>query len=890
MKLEIFPYLFSRYASFAARELNQMKFSGGDKYLLTWIEAVKNREQCTDRLCELIYELIKKEKDETQRKILLNLKRAVFNDRNTIANLTDKLSPILYQEIKASLSAFYDSKETLKTFLHDWENIYNEIIVSGRSIIKRLTVTHPFQNGVLLSSKALYQELRSPDKRPLKETDKRAWRTEFSVLRYLTRMTYKTSPFSTLTYLGLTVLSRDIDIDRIHPEDSVYSSIRLNNRLLKRIKGLMEGHNELNTLMYVSLNSSVREEGGKLSYLMNSANIETFQKIQATPINRFIHNLLSDNNQELTLGKLCGQLSDQINANPKEIRAYLLKLVDAGLLELNIRCSEIIPDWENRLLDFLHPHISDNTAASLLFDVVKELQDVKNQFVHADVDKREILLVQVARNLDKALSILEEQAGFVSHSPEEIKALTEKIIEKYRNGEGFEKLPYVPFDYRQESIFYEDTFIKETAMLPLSDIRSITEKLNSLCGRLVGFDVRKPERENMLKFFLKTYGTNGSIPVMDFYQAYYRRKEMKAEDDEPAKEKLFQQADWVKEFNQVLEHSRWDENGIHISFDDLAVLPSSDFSIQACSVFIQFFTEQSNNKMQGVINGLMPGMGKLNGRFLHLFDQDIAAEQRKSNLSLFPDKIMMELNDGSSFNANIHPPLLDYEIKMPASNTLMDSSCQIGINRISVAYQEHSNKLVLIENGSGKEIHAYDLCLETLTNRSNLYQMLSHFNPIPYISYYPVISAVDQHYAQRETPTGIRINPRVTYENEIVLRRKGWVIEKNMIPEQRANESDSIYYLKIKHWLQVHQIPADVFIFLKSSYLPKVDNIEDLTTRDDYKPQYISFDQPFLVKLFKRLIQRAATHLYMEEVLPKVDPSENPSYRVSEHLLQWHQK
>lgn len=894
MKLEIFPYLFSRYASLRVEELNKMQFRDGDRYFSQWMQLIASKEQGRDELCALLFELINMQADETQRKLLLNLKRAVFNDRNNIAAVASKLTATLQLEIDACLLAFFESKMKFEEFLKQWEQRYSEVVLDNRTVVKSLIASYAFQNGILLSSKALYQQLGNFVKTPSAEIDKRAWRTEFSILRYLTRMAYKTSPFSTLTYMGLTTLSQDESRSAGSPTGTIHSKVRLNNKLLKRIKGLMERHNSLNSLMYISLNSSAEIAADKLSYLFNSANIETFQKIPASPINTHIYHLLAAHDKDITLGQLAIQLSEQINDDLEEIKVFLLKLVDTGLLELSLRCSEIMPEWETKLLEFLQPHIDDIPSATLLFGMVKELQKVKLQFVAAPVAQREVLLGEIARNLDAGFSLLEEEAGLVSQSPEEIKVIREQIIEKYRNGHGFEKLPYIPFDYRQESIFYEDTFTQEERTLPAADINLITEKLNGLCTRLSGLDLRKPERNATLTFFKENYHSAQQIPIMDFYQAYYRRKENRAADfnfKESIAENPEQETDWKTSFQEALATCTQDHDCIHLRYEDLDALPSSNFSIQAYSVFIQLFKVQNSHATQGVINGLMPGMGKLNGRFLHLFNPDIATVLRERNHSFLPDRILMELNDGSSFNANIHPPLLDYEIKMPASNTLMDDSSQIGLNNIAVAYQEDLDKLMLLEIASGKEIYAFDLCLESLSNRSNLYQMLSNFNPIPYGSYHPIIHVVDHYFLQKQNniSTGIRINPRISYEKDIVIRRKGWIVSKASLPEDAVDENDSSYYLKLKQWIQVQQIPDDVFIFLKSAYLPKVENQEDLTTRDDYKPQYISFNQPLLVKLFRRLIRRAGAQIYLEEVLPAVHPSD-PAHCVSEHLLQWYQK
>ena len=170
----------------------------------------------------------------------------------------------------------------------------------------------------------------------------------------------------------------------------------------------------------------------------------------------------------------------------------------------------------------------------------------------------------------------------------------------------------------------------------------------------------------------------------------------------------------------------------------------------------------------------MQGMGKMSGQFLHLFDDEVSEIHRDYNNRLFPDQILIELNDDSSFNANIHPPLLDHEVKMPSSNTQNEKKPQqIPLDQIAVVYDSDKDLLCLIETVSKKEIYAFDLCLETITNRSNLYQLMSLFNPCIYASYYPLIQAVDRNFSKQFTNEAIQIFPRIVFEDQLILRRKG---------------------------------------------------------------------------------------------------------------------
>jgi hypothetical protein len=165
---------------------------------------------------------------------------------------------------------------------------------------------------------------------------------------------------------------------------------------------------------------------------------------------------------------------------------------------------------------------------------------------------------------------------------------------------------------------------------------------------------------------------------------------------------------------------------------------------------------------------------------------------------------------------------------------------------------------------------------------------MSLFNPCIYVSYFPLIRVIDDHYPKQfpDDDEDIRLFPRIIFEGKLVLRRKGWLINLHNIPRQNKDESCGIYFLRFHQWLLKNAIPTSVFLYLQSGYIPEdPSNSRTAGNRDDYKPQFIGFEQPLLFNLFTKLLNRAGSYIYLEEVLPSVDNSQE---RVTEHLIQWY--
>ncbi|NIF05098.1 hypothetical protein F3J23_06545 [Chryseobacterium sp. Tr-659] len=880
MKLNILPYIFTRFAALPVQSLNKLSIADIDDRLNQWKMIGERVQSCNEKLCGELYTLIQRSSDDGERKLLLNLKRAVFNKRQNVQDLAEKIPAETFNSIQDTWEEWLSSGIKYKEFRELWEKDFYDLLWSHRQNIQKLAEQYPFKNGILLSSKDLYEQLESFMSADVKSLNKDHERMEFSILRYLTRMAYKTSPFSTFTYLGLTKITSDIDTSAPTSETQ-NCKIRLNNKLLKRIKKLMERHPDLQGLLFVNTNSSIIETNQRFSFLMNCANIEVFQEIHAQGVNQYIKEFINDSLENISLASLIEHLSSQIEADFSELKHYVLKLVDSGFLELTLECSEIDPDWDNHLLSFLAEHKSGNKAAEQLWLLILNLQQAKNKLGSSEIIQREILLKDSAIMFDRTISDLENQAGIIKLPKDEIQNVLDYILKKYRNGEGFEKLPYIPVDYRQEGFIYEDTYTDQPHTIDENTVYELGQRLSDLCIRISAFDIRAKEKERVKNFFISTYNTDRQVPLITFYHEYYRHKnESELENNQD------QQDSWPQLFWEHLQQEEHPSDEIRIQMKHLNSLPSSKQKCPSASAFLQFFDQSSETGTKAVVNGLMPGMGKMSGRFLHLFDAEISEIHRKYNRQLFPDQLLLELNDDSSFNANIHPPLLDHEVKMPASNTQMKKSQQISLDRIFVGYNTSQNRVYLTDAILKKEIYAFDLCLESITNRSNLYQLMSLFNPCTYVSYHPLIQIIDRSHVQELRNENIRILPRIVFEDKLVLRRKGWLINLHIIPRQNKDENNSIYFLRFHEWLMQNALPSALFLYLQSAYIPE-ESLSDKSagTRDDYKPQYIDFKQPLLFSLFIKLLNRAGSYVYMEEALPSAESGQE---RVTEHLIQWY--
>ncbi|PWV48832.1 lantibiotic dehydratase [Chitinophaga sp. S165] len=880
MTLQVFPYAFVRYTSLHQQEMNVFDPSDNMQLVLSNLRILHARkEESKTLLCEELFKQIQQATDDKKRQQLLNIKRAVFNDKllNIPAGDVGLEKAIsLHMQV---LSAFHDIGD-------QWQQIFQDEMIRHRQALKTYAEQELLCKGILLSSHTLYTQLPSFISRDPSRFRHKELKTEYSLLKYLTRMAYKTSPFSTFTHTGIAVPEDGEIRSSLTLSDSIHAGIRLNNKLFDYLRLLMVHHPALNEILEIRLNPTIQDKGAYLQFLASYRNIESFQKMPTSDITSWLFSFLSSQERPVTLGTLTDTLSAYVpDADRSQVKSYLLQLVANGYIETGVGCSGIDPDWDQALITYLQDNEKSVAAINPLLRLLQLLRDQRQAYATATAAARGKIIQAAAAALEKTLVQLQEEAGLSGPTTTGDDLAHQVQQEARTQKEGFNVTRFMLQQFPSSGIFYEDTYTSSMSTYPSAEMHTLAEKADRLCTLLESLDTMQSERIRMRDFFLRHFDADQQISVTEFYYKYYQL-EKKVQKEMSRSHVSVQEDTITTKLRQLLQLNDINDAG------DVIRLTNPDFNISPVStttargMFVQLFRQ--GEELYGVINNLLPGMGKVAGRFLDLFDPAVTASFREWNGNLYPDKMQLELSDGSSFNANIHPPLLSQAIRIPGSHSNYSVHQQTGVENVAVRYNPATSLLSLVYVPDGREIFAYDLSLQSFFNRSNFYQLLAHFNPEQRIPLRKLIEVTDEKYAAafNITEADIICKPRITFEKHIILRRKAWVIKAHSIPQQESNETDAAYYLRLNKWHAESGIPDRVFLFLKSYAIPATKEEKSNMAKDDYKPQYISFIQPVMVNLFKKLLSRAGQYIYVEEMLPHVSHLQDTP--VTEHLIHWY--
>lgn len=879
MNLQIFPYSLVRYAGLHHQLFDQLKLTDAECILASYSKLTDEKERLKNSFCDALYPVITQLKDDKLRQQLINLKRQVFNDKKIDGERFTIMCEVLPEVMRIGLQKYLDKVKEIAIFLNENAAKFEEEQNLQRKWVQEMCLKPELQNGLLLSSPLLYEQLGGFIKKDTRNFKQKEHRIMFSLLRYLSRIAFKTSPFSSFTYTGLMTLGTTEGLETAH---KIGSRLKLNNTLFEYLKSVVKKHPLLNEHLLLKLNITAEIKEDKICFLSNFNNIESFQQLNANGLQLVVYQYLKSNSEPVSLKNLINQLSQYLeNAGHESIKIYLIKLVEAGLLEMDFGFSGMDQNWDHKVLLFLRSIQGEEPSTVPIISLFEALQKHRTEYQLADSFKRYKILQDAEMQLNNVFADLQQEAGLPFYTA----ASEKKLEQENTTAETFSANKFVPYYFSARHIFYEDCFFAENLVLQEQPIKDFVSKTDELIGYLLPLDVMRKERIKMRDFFLQHYENNEAVALTTFYKDYYFHVKKPEKESRLSEEIDFSSLTHWKDAVMAKLACMDKANDDLIVFDDVffADLSQDSNLAQKSSpgMFVQF--TENDGEFMGVINALLPGMGKVSGRFLSLFDKKITESFVQYNESLHPDKIKVELNDASTFNANIHAPLLAHELELPGGNNIYPSDKQFKVGDLKVKYNDENGTLTLHKDNS--ELYSYDLSLESFYNRSNLYQLLAHFNPDARVSLQPFIQLVDRFYQEKypvPAPDLFTL-PRIVYADNIVIRRKTWRVKTAVIPLQDQTETDFDYFIRLNNWLALNKIPKQIFLFLrKRAYQVKPDEKRE-GLHDDYKPQYLSFDNPLLIGMFKKLLSRAGNYVTLEEVFPV--PGKNA---VREYLIQWY--
>lgn len=846
------------------------------------------------RLSDDLHALVPTLAEKTARGLVLRVRRGIFNGRPEPSGDVAEVARYCSEDVAARLERYRARRQTLGELEREMTERFDGELRSTRRALRDYVLDHDFQRSVLLASPALYHYIRryvaAVDADAFDARDERA---ERGLLRYIVRSATKATPFARFCS---TIRGRITGDDTPDARGLIIrgeprrrrGTVRLNKVLYEVLWERLQTRDAVRALVRLTLNSTLVVEPTCVRFLAQIDRRECFQRLGRSDALELALRVLRSAH-EVPYRTLLTTLaaSPEIDADAGEVRAYVDELIRIGLVRLVSPVSVQNADWVGPLVELLER--ADDADAKRAAVVLTKLGAAAAEYEGAPVDVRSAL-----------------QAGMLA-SVKEIAALIG-----------------LPADSEWRNLVYEDT-TADASML-LSDkatygtaFRALTDLLRALEPASLSHS----EHAGMRKFFDTYYPDASTVPLLRFYEDYYRehakrqttltrRRQRNPLDPSLRGERLhnpfelavIEQAYTARNAVAEVVRDAWRRapraEEITVSLRDLAAVVAafeSSAEPRSLAVFCELISPGQDAEGRILVRGALTGYGKYFSRFLYLFEADwqqtlLAENDARRAVTL------AEIASDTEFNANLHPALTSHEISYPGRDVGGEGET-VECRDLDVRRDPtRQNRLRVVHRPSGNDVHPVDLGFQSLTMRSPLYRLLTGLGPGSSVQL-PVPETMDG--GRHPAPGGVRYRPRIVVENVLVLARRRWVIPEVLFPPALAGETELATFLRVDAWRQVHALPDRTYARLVLTQRPdggphtretvadtpsvetsslqagEGDNVPERPVgrgrpSDFNKPQYVDFRSPLLVSLFVRL--PGATRgfdVVLEECYPAVD-------------------
>ena len=975
--------------------------------------------EASTKIVERLDQVISPALENRQKKQLQKLKRALTNGDPANPDQVELFLTLVEEEDREGIKKFFKDYEGLLDALEAYSKHFDRDLLRVRGELRSLAGRENLQKGLVTSSHSLLERIKKYylGDQPF-QVNKKFLQTEQGLFQYVSRIYSKTSPFSTFTNLAIADVNGKTDrfIEITDPQKPlVRGQVRLNAYIGDYIKVLLTKLPEERHYLPLKINPSAVEMGDSYKYLTGNYNVESFQKIKANDFIEIILEIIreSSDGDGMIYQSLLEEILEEVDIEKDQADQYIQKLIEYGLLEYNFLVSNTDPDWDHTLIQRLRQFRLDQfEEVQNLIETLQDLRISADEFIEADSDGRHTVMIAAFNRLRDTLMIIHKKAGLPEQERLTWEEWQKQGVEAYREGkkkyqeelraaqkaeassqseeekpaeepapaatesseqtentqpkakpqEEFKIRSITSFGIKPELLFLEDTLFDAGIQLNREVLQSAVEKIEAVCQSLRIFNAYYDEIPNIEHFFRENYSDTQEVPVLDFYEAYYRDfkkpfkkyldekkknqpKEEKNESEQQQQRGEYEtpeydesnpyQVDFMKVRNELM--TKWLEKfnalvfskvdftapDTNLTYEELSRIKEEAFGDRlddlidsSNSAFVQFYYDAEKQKVMTVLQmGCIHGYGRFFTRFLHLFDEKYTEMIQESNLEKSRGELLMELNDAACFNANIHPPLLPYEIWVPRGNNNLPSSRQIPVTELSIKKDEHGRLRLFHQD---KYVRTMDMGFQSLRGRTQLYSLLEKFSGMELILLGPlgntyisrVLNIMESANSEEEGESQegkenkeeyirrIIHLPRLVFEDELVLNRRTWMIPFEELPRRKDQESDAKWFLKINKWRTQLNLPKEAFIYLNKNrfFRPPSDEVKKkfrfkAQVTDDYKPQYINFLNPISMLLFEKTIPKVTDTLEIVEMLPGSDELvfqvDGKKY-VSEFLVQWH--
>jgi len=807
----------------------------------------------------------------TVRRLLLAIKRDCFNGRSFRKQSTDRH----WEEVRATLSPLLDRllelEDRCENQLAIFKGAYEDELERQRTSLLALLANSELLRGVALGSPDLLHNLGRLNRELKGEPSRKEKRLESSLMRYISRAAVKLSPFSTLTRITLAdvrscATEKTYELHGVPERWSSRSLVRVRRFPIKRFCEILALHPVFRQNLDIALNNTVELIAPDRYRFLRPAHWGFHDATgQYTPVqDSLVKVTLKGPVISWLIEQLPGQkrtYRDLVNtlaqgfpqSSSSQICSLVDNLVQIGFLILTMPWPGNVASLEGELLEYLRRLPAD----SMLDEVrlrLEEMVRIRDAFPASpsparSVDEVDQLLVAIWTLIKPLAGLPPETESFWLH--------------RHNLNEDVLLLP----PRREEPILEMAGPVAQSirdALAPLARISNLFKTQYDVLHTIGEFARQRWPQQTKVGV-LELYGE-----FQKLWQKYAEFEGTLSGRNGPASFNPLQ-SEAVERLHalRVKVTDAWGQLFIEndgesvLCLDKIKALarelPDLYRPITGTCLFLQ---PADRNGELWVLNRMLDGVGRYSSRYTFLFDEDVYGrysryygdQSQRAGEPEFVD--LMSCSQGD--NLNIHRIRSTRVIEIPGEVPDICSADRLALPDLTVDW---SGPLPRLFDGTGRHLAPVHLGPVSLRLMPSLVRFLALFGSSDFGLVLPPRSSRDE--GDVKVANRLRVG-------EVVLRRRRWTLALSGIRKETAALGDSEFFLAINRWRLARGIPDRIFIEEKV--------LVTFFGRDVFKPQYMDFTSPLLVRVFRAILQPDLMHLAVQEMLPDFDCAPRDSH------------
>ncbi|WP_181438875.1 lantibiotic dehydratase [Paenibacillus sambharensis] len=852
-------------ASYSYR-LGNISYYQGVQELGRAMETVENEKSLVTKL---IIEQVKYAESDEDRKLMINLKRDIHNLRRRLVHVIES-----HHEVWCK----YELDKALRQFLRTYclsvekeevlKQQYEDMIITDRTILQDSVYERPdLFDALKFIHPTIMDKLRGYLRTPIQEHTAKLRKLDSTLAKVLTRASHKTSPFSTLTYVGVGYWHEGKQDYEVYDHDNRFTVTRFNQAYILRLFDRLRNMREFKQVMKYRLADTLVLLNEKFYWTVLIDQPEIRKKIyrttdslvtvNASALLKSFYETFEDRN-EFSMEDFFRFFQDMSYPDDK-LESLFDNLYERQFIvtKTHIRQqSECIVEECIATIELLD--IQEHNP--LINEVLSGLRKIKDHLVMIDrvrgkdqyesYRQIEQLFIELCDNLQLKHMDSKQLLYQDGMTRDRIELSTDRwalILRSLEKFQQFAKMFDISF---QLQMIVAQAFHNHFGERRVKVSMQGDEILDVVLQEIIS-------HRDIWQLQLRKHDTSYGIHEVDTLNVL--------------KNKFLDSITKTEIFSQTEIHL--DEDTIQDYIDQFPqILRKHE---QSNSFFIQ---KADAHPEQVVLNQFYTGYLVFYLRFISNLPDTLTHPEVEAYIqNAIKKRNMTDIYLSYGFNANIRPPITDRTIQLPNNRNVDETSFQTthSWEQLEFQYNPLTKKIELfVENERIHVTFLGTLMTRLIPSVAASLHLLS-FNAIftKDIGY-----AVLEHCIGNDEPFVVKRVPRIVFNRNLILSRERWLIQTEHLREIVKLEGYEMNKCLIQFLLQ-YGIPLHAFVF---PYLSGNDEAAQNDVNAE-KPQYVNFSSPILVDLFIRLV-KGHPYIVIEEVLP--DQSDRSSGHVQEYVFE----